>query len=102
MNKIYIVDTRHNASSDPDLELAETMDEAADIIEEFYKEYGFTLKGGSLLDQDGESKTVDEIEWYNGRVVGFQHAGGDGPCACVREGKTTVLKTQPKGKGKKK
>ena len=98
MNKIYIVDTRHNASCDPDLEIVETLDEAADAIEEFYKEYGFELKDGSLIDEDGESKTIDEIEWHNGRIVGFQHAGGDGPCACVREGKTTVLK----GKGKKK
>jgi len=98
MNKIYIVDTRHNASCDPDLEIVETLDEAADVIESFYKEYGFDLVEGSLRDEDGETDKIDETEWYNGRVVGFQHAGGDGPCAIVREGKTTVLK----GKGKKK
>jgi hypothetical protein len=101
MAKIYIVDVRHNASSDPDLELVNTLDEAADVIEEFYKEYDFELKGGSLRDANDETDTVDEIEWHNGRIIGFQHAGGDGPCACVREGKTTVIKA-PCKKGKKK
>lgn len=94
MNKILIVDIKNHSYDEPELELVNTLDEAADIVEQFMGDKGFTLIDGVLSDQESKTDTFEDVVYHNGRVIGFIHKNG--PCVDILEGKTTILRGKKK------
>ena len=79
--KPIVVEMKHNFSAEASFKVVETFDQAADAIEEFAKSYDFEFRNGEPFDEGLDGfESFCNITYHKGRVTGFMHADGDGPC----------------------
>lgn len=74
---------RSAVADHPTVELAESLDAAADIVERVAKSYGFTFADRILCNEEGEESEDTEVR--EGRLIRFTHSDGEGPVALTVE-----------------
>jgi hypothetical protein len=90
---MFILDARHNADCEPELEKFDTYDDAVDKAHKHFSWYEFEVRGGRPYDSgnatsDGASdgfEVFEDVEMHNGKVAAFTHCGGEGPTCKIYE-----------------
>jgi len=87
----WVVDQRHDHSSDPTYSVRETYDEAVDVAHKYFLSYDFELRDGKPFDSgndygdQGGFDVFDNVKMHKGKVAEFMHFGGDGPCCTTQK-----------------
>ena len=96
-NKIkgFIIDCRHDGSSECRPEFFQTYEEAVNEVHDFFLSYGFEVRDGRPFDSGHENdspgheedgfKCFDNIDMHGDKVAGFMHCDGDGPVADIHK-----------------
>ena len=99
MKTHWVVDQRHEYTSDPTYSVKDTYDEAVEVAHKFFLSYGFEVRDGKPFDggNDGGARgdtggfdcfgEPGQYKMHKGKVAPFMHCDGEGPVCRIEKAK---------------